>query len=352
MAAKSRRFYENQSEKPYGSRWVRPIVHTPKRWKAQLSTKHLKLAEQGNLKSVQCLIRECPDTLNQRGPHGRTLLFEAVRRNRVELAQWLLAQGADPSLTGSVNSESFVQLSPLAASVFYRRAELTSLLISHGAEDDVFRLTVRNQTKHVLRELRQHPELIHAEDPNDAIYFTPLMSFAIVGNSVGVANLLLERGFDVVPYSFQLLFLASHFDNRVLLDLLLRAGATPEPADASLWMASNKLDVLGTLIEHGLSANQRPYNDLTPLLYIARADKGTRLDKLKLVLDHGADVSATSYDGRTALHYAAVSGNLAACTLLLEAGVDPQACSETTPPAAQVARTKGFDEIATAIEQH
>ena len=103
------------------------------------------------------------------------------------------------------------------------------------------------------------------------------------------------------------------------------------------------------LVDSGLSPNQQPNGDLTPLLYVCRADKGTRLDKIKLLLELGADVSATSDNGRTALHYATMSGNYEACELLLDAGVNPHISGTEIRPAADLADQRGYSEIASLI---
>ena len=258
------------------SRWVKPLNVEPGHWKKQLAGKHLKLAERGDVDAVRELLEEHPEWLNKRGNHGRTLLWSAVRHGRLELVRWLIDQGADVNLTGCVNSESFVQLSPLAASEFYRRDEIFGLLETHGAVDDIFRYTFRVESNVVLDQIESEPKLLHAEDPHDEIYYSPLLSFAIVGGALELASSLIDRGFDVCKYSYQLIFIASHFGQSTMLDLLFSNGASTETADAGLWMATNDMSILRRLIKVGLSANQRPNGELTPLLYVCRADKGTR----------------------------------------------------------------------------
>ena len=346
------RFYEALAVPNSASRWAKPLDVEPGHWKQQLAGKHLKLAERGNIDEVQSLLDAHPDFLNKRGSHGRTLLWSAVRHGRLELARWLLDQGADVNLTGCVNSESFVQLSPLSASKFYRREKIYQLLESRGATDDVFRLAYQGKAKIVMDHLEREPSLLHAEDPHDEIYYSPLLTFAIVGRHLDLAKSLVRRGFDVNKYSFQLIYIACHFHEEAIIDLLFSNGASIENADAGLWMATDDIPLLKRLVDEGLSANQRPNGDLTPLLYVCRADKGTRLNKVQLLLDLGADVSATSNEGRTALHYATASGNLKACELLLDAGVDPHKSGPKVPPAAKLADQRGFSEIATLIRSH
>ncbi|MCY3859972.1 MAG: ankyrin repeat domain-containing protein [Gammaproteobacteria bacterium] len=331
------------------SRWVKPLDVEPGHWKKQLAGKYLKLAERGHVEEIRQLLDEYPEFLNKRGSHGRTLLWSAVRHGRLELVRWLLAKDVDVNLTGCVNSESFVQLSPLSACKFYRRKAIWELLEAHGAKDDLFRLTYRGNSDVVLHQLEHDPSLLRAEDPHDEIYYSPLMTFAIVGGQQELAKSFIGQGFDVSSYSFQLIYIAAHFDETAILNLLFENGASVESADAGLWMATNDISVLKRLVTEGLSPNQRPNGDLTPLLYVCRADKGTKLDKLKLLLELGADVTATTDNGRTALHYATMSGNYEACALLLDSGVDPHQTGLNVPEAADLADRQGFSEIATLI---
>lgn len=334
------------------SRWVRKLIAKPGDWKRQLPTKHLRLAARGRLDEVRSLVEHNPSLLNKRGSHGRTFLWTAVRYGQAEVMSWLLEQGADVNLTGCINSESFVQLSPLAASTFYNRAGYDKPLQAYGAIDDIFRSTLQGRTDVVLNQLDHSPELLFAEDPEDRIYHSPLLAFALVGGHLDLATAFIQRGFPVTDYSFQLLFIACHFGHSQFVDKLIANGADVSDSDASLWMTTNDTALLKKLIQHGLSANQRPNGDLTPLLYACRADKGTNLEKIQLLLELGANVNSTSADGRTALHYVATSNNYEACKLLLEAGVDPLCRTHKGQLASELAAQKGHDLIESLIKSY
>src|SRR4051794_26582548 len=90
---------------PVPQRWERPLDVPPGFWKRQLASKYLSIASRGDVTALNDLLAEHPDFLNKRGPHGRTLLWEATRRGRLAAVQWLVEQGADPDAMGAYNSE-------------------------------------------------------------------------------------------------------------------------------------------------------------------------------------------------------------------------------------------------------
>lgn len=331
------------SDDTFGRRWVRELDVAPGYWKKQLPGRYRRLAERGDLKGMQALLEDHPDWINRRGSHGRTFLFEAVRKGRHELVVWLLELGADMSLTGCYNSESLVQLSPLAAARFYGRTEMEQLLSARGARDDIFRAAFCGRVDFVQYSLGEDSTLINAEDPEDEIYYTPLLSFAVAGREGELAASLIEQGALIAPYSFQLLFIAAHMNDISMVQLLLDAGADPRVADAQLWMATDDMEILEILVASGLSANQSPYHGLHPLMYACRGDKRKNLAKVSRLVELGADLDAQSSDGRTAMHYAARVDNLEVVELLLAAGANAQIPNDEGQPAVDVARIYGHD---------
>ena len=303
-------------------RWAKPLEKYAGQWLQQLPGKYLSLAARGHLPELQDLIATHPDLLNRRGAHGRTFLFEAIRKNRVDTVNWLLEQGADIDLTGCYNIETIVQLNPLSAARWYGRPELADKLIALGAVNDPFRAAFNNELSALEAFLDEDPDLINAEDPKDPLNYTPLISFSVAGYHSRRGKKLLQLGASIQCYSFQLLFIAALRGNHTILKLLLEHGASPLRADARLWMASNDLSILKLLVASGLSANQRDYHGLSPLAYAARGDKGSHPDKLRLLLSEGAVINQAGAHDRTALHYAARAGFTEVVGLLLQAGAN------------------------------
>lgn len=333
-------------------RWVRPLDAPPGHWKKQLSGKLRDLAVKGKLDQLKQLIAADPHLLNKRGSHGRTFLFEAVRKNRFETVMWLLEQGANVQLTGCYNAESIVQLDSLTAASFYRRERLIEPLTQYGARRDVFRAAFVGDTEEVERFLRDDPTLLSEEDPCDDIYYTPLVSFCVAGGQLELLNSLVDRGASLQGYDAQLLFIAAHMGCSRTLAFLLEKGVSPATSDATLWMATSSIEDLRLLVNAGLSSNQCPYHGLHPLMYACRADKTLNFPKVRYLIDLGAEVNAVGPGGRTALHYASRGGSAKLCELLLDAGADKTLLDEEGRTPLDVARSFDKKEVVRILLSH
>jgi len=303
-------------------RWARPeVFHAPPGfWKQQLSGNLLKIATKKDITALKKLLKQLPDALNKRGSHGRTLLWEAVRAGRIDAVQFLIDAGADVNLTGCYNGESFVQLTPVCAARYYKQATIENVLRPISAAQDVFRLAWLGDEKAVQALLDQQPDLVNAEDPHDAIYFVPLIAFAMAGGHATLMQMLIERGAQLAPYSAMLLNMATSAGRIDWIDLLLEGGADIRAVFSGTLLG--EFDAVRHLIERGAPVNQAGFNGFTPLIFLARGDKGNRLDLMQLILAHGADVNATGPMNRTALHYAAAAGQAGKIELLLSHGAN------------------------------
>ena len=63
-------------------RWTKPLDVEPGHWKKQLPQKRLKVAAKDDVEGLRALLAANSLDLNRRGPHGRTLLWEAVRAGK------------------------------------------------------------------------------------------------------------------------------------------------------------------------------------------------------------------------------------------------------------------------------
>jgi ankyrin repeat protein len=326
---------------PAPQRWERPLDILPGRWKQQLATKYLRVAARGDLKALRQLLVVHPDFLNKRGNHGRTLLWEAARRGKLDAVKWLVEQGAELDATGCYNSESHVQITPFCAAIYYKRANIASYLHSQNPQLDIFRAAFLGDQLRVADQLTAEPDLLYAEDPFDSIYFMPLLAFPVAGGHAAVVDFLFQRGAAVGPYSAGLLRLAAMASRMDLLKLLVTHGADARVVDSSIFVATSDLSILQHLLRHGASATQPGKSGFPPLIYVARGDKAESPEKVQMLIEHGASINAIGPKGRTALHYASAAGHLHVITLLLDHGANPSIRDLRGDTALSLARAAG-----------
>jgi len=197
---------------------------------------------------------------------------------------------ASPALAGAraESGESAVLLS-----VYYGKDEVLELLLARAAPLNVFEAAAAGVREKVEKWLKQDARLAHAFSHDG---FTPLHLAAFFGR-VPVVELLLSRGAPVNEVS----------QNPSALRPLHSAVAHRHPQVA---------------------------------LEISRA-----------LLAAGADVNAVQQGGWTALHAAALHGNLPLVRLLLEAGAAAGAKNDTGQTPAALAMTKNHKQVAALLHE-
>ena len=109
------------------------------------------------------------------------------------------------------------------------------------------------------------------------------------------------------------------------------------------------------LIQHSLPFQINHYDEQGQTALHVAVQKNY-LDIVKVLLERGANINAfasdTSYTHMTALHYAALTGNIAATRLLLAWGANATLENGRFHTAATIAYQHNFVEVARAIERH
>jgi ankyrin repeat protein len=306
-------------------RWNRPLDVKPGHWKKQLPGKYLAIGAKGDLPMLQKLLAKHPEFLNKRGSHNRTLLWEAVRAGKLHAVEFLADCGADIKAVGCYNSESHVQISPYCAAQYYNRPAIATFLKSKKVAEDIFRLAFLGNQAAVVKRLTQDPTLLHAEDPTDEIWYIPLLSFAVAGGHIVLAEFLINSGAVVPRYSAQLFWLAAKQSRQDMIDLILAHGADIQAVESSVFLAVSDLALMRHLLEKGAPVNKTDAHGNTPLLYLIRKDKRARLDKLQLLFDFGLDVNIVGAQGQTALAYAQATSQSAVIDWLITHGASSAA---------------------------
>ena len=336
---------------PIEQRWIKPSVRDvePGHWKKQLPGKQLKVATRGKVGELERLLADNPDVLNKRGNHGRTLLWEACRKGRLEAVEYLLSAGADHRLTGCYNSESHVQLDCYCAARFYDKPDVAERLPNRGADLDIFRACFLGDNERIRDLVALNPSLVNREDPHDEIYTMPPIAFALAGGHLDVAQDLIDAGAKVADYSSLLVFLIGLLDRPAFIDPLIDAGLDLRATDASTFVASKSILCLSELLTRGAPPDPPGHGGYPPLIYLCRADKRGSLDKIELLIGHGADVNLTGPQGSTALHLAVRGGRLDVVSLLVRNGADTRLKDDDGNTPLDIAIGAGNHEIASIL---
>ena len=94
-------------------------------------------AGRGDLVTVRALVDEKPDWMHTVGSHGRTMLWEAAHRGKLEMVQFLVERGADVNICGCHYTPHRVEISPYCIAKLARRDKVAAYLLENGAEIDI-----------------------------------------------------------------------------------------------------------------------------------------------------------------------------------------------------------------------
>jgi ankyrin repeat protein len=186
-----------------------------------------------------------------------------------------------------VKSRTSHQVSPLMLSCYFKKPAVTSLLLKYADEISLFEAAAAGKFDVVAHLVYQHPDAVnyYAEDG-----FTPLG-------------------------------LACYFGHYEIARYLVLKGA-----DVNL-----------------------PSNNGFSVYPLHSAVAGNYTDIARMLIENNAQVNVKQQAGVTALHSAAQNGNVDLLILLLEHGADANIRMEGGKLPADVAREKGFAEIAEAL---
>lgn len=264
--------------------------------------------------------------------HGASQLLIASLRGKANSAEALIRHGAPVNtptiLPGSqASTHRFPQLpiTPLCAALAKRRFPVVQILHNHDAKYDIFTAAFLGDLSAVETALAQDPRLADAADPAcDVARITPLVHAVAMGR-LEVGQLLFAHGATVRGSGLRMLRLAANRGDLPLTALLLDHGVDPAPIGPGEWVTFP--EVADRLVTRGADVNRPPWAWIH-MSCTGNSGHKERPDLVAALLRCGADVQAR-YNGRTALHHLARAGFARAAELVLEAGADVNALSDS-----------------------
>ncbi len=291
-------------------------------------------AGRGDLETVRQLIDDNPAWIHTVGSHGRTMLWEAAYRGKLEMVKFLLERGADINLPGCHLSQHRLEITPYCVARHEGREIVADYLLQYGATIDIHTAAYLGDYDTVRSHLDNDAALVnstylqsvmlpagkpHTFEHREATWATPIC-YAIVGGNAAVVELLIFRGATIEPHSKLLLDHAVSEDRIEIVKLLLENGADPSQAPRSLDDGSEMRQLLKAYGVPPEDINAKNHMGWPPLVYACRGDKGEHPEDVQRLLALGADIDVRNYKGKTALHCAAKAGFLKVINLLIEAG--------------------------------
>jgi ankyrin repeat protein len=299
-------------------------------------------AGRGDLESVRQLVDDNPAWIHTVGSHGRTMLWEAAYRGRLEVVRFLLERGADINLPGCYHIQHRLEITPYCVARYEGRDLVADYLLQQGATIDIHTAAYLGDYDTVRSHLDNDRSLVNSGylqvvmlpsggpttfEHRETAWATPLC-YAIMGKNPAIVELLISRGAVIKRYSERFLDYATSDDRVEIAKLLLENGADPNKAPRILDDGSE----ISALFKHyGVppkDINAKNHMGWPPLVYACRGDNGEHPDEVQRLLELGADIDVRNYKGKTALHYAAKAGFLKVINLLIEKGATVDATDQ------------------------
>jgi ankyrin repeat protein len=269
------------------------------------------------------------------------LLGNAVSRNHLQRARWLLERGAHATAPHFYSKRNLHTEAVLGGNT-----ELAQLLVDFGAlpeqlqDAQAFQAAcMRGDRETARRLLAAHPEYLRFPGP---------LYRAAERDRVDAAEMVLELGVspDVEHGGWTALHSAAHDNSVRVAKLLIERGATIDMRDKKYH---------STPLGHAVWAGQHEMIDLLSgasrdVIALVRAGK---LERLRAVLAEDTSSAQATRDGRTALFFLSAPEERAVeiAELLLSRGADPKFTDADGLTAADAAAKSGLEELADVLRE-
>ena len=190
--------------------------------------------------------------------------------------------------------------------------------------------------------------------------FNPLADAVIKKDTVKIEQLL-QSGVDIntqhpTSGTTALMIASSYYYYDEMVAYLIRKGADVNMKDndgktSLLWAASNSLENAKVLLADGAKVNIAANDGMTPFLQatLGVSSGKVTIEMCELLRKNGANVNAAltrkNASGWTALHYAAVNGDIELVIYLVKHGAKVNKATSEGSSALFLAKMEGYDEI-------
>lgn len=299
-------------------------------------------AGRGDFDTLRSVLAEKPHWLRRIGSHGRTMLWEAAYRGRLEMVRYLADLGADIDACGCHFTPLLVDISPYCAARHKKRHAVAAFLLDRGAALDIHTAAYLGDVEAVRKYLADDPDLARAEKlQNDTNVRAATLHYAVAPGHAEIVSLLLASGADARPYGYFLVRFCIWRDRVDILAALLAAGLDPSTSEPPRSGIANPA-MVELLKAHGVDCGpDHAEGGWPPIVFQACGDRGGNVERVRRLIEVGADVNVRNHKGQSALHCAAKAGFADIVALLLEHGadVDAQDRQGETPLAAALRST-------------
>lgn len=293
-------------------------------------------AGRGDIEGVSKLLDDKPEWIHTIGSHGRTMLWEAAYRGKLEMVEFLLSHGADINLPGCHLSQHDIEITPYCVARYEGRDAVADYLLEMGANVDIQTAAYLGDFDTVKTLIEEDPNIINSGylqsvwlpsgNPHSVEYryeewATPLC-YAIIGGNIEIVKLLISKGAEIETQSELLLDHAVSDDRVDLVKLLVENGADPSKAPKKVEDNSEMSQLLKSYGNPSADINALDNMGWPRIVYVCRGDKGEHPEEVIRLLGLGADIDARSSKGKSALHCAAKAGFLKVIDLLIEKGAN------------------------------
>ena len=295
-------------------------------------------ASTGKLPALAAYLEERPEFEHLIGPHGRTLLWEAARKGKQDVVEFLAERGADLNAWGCYHRETTVEVSPWCIATLRKKRKTADWLAERATSWDVFSASRIGDLERVQSFVEEDPACVEREyvrkhrwNPYSA---RPIEN-AVAGGHLDIVRFLLEHGAQLHDRGGRLVRWAVWSESEELVELLIEAGADPLEAGLCDWATDPQWRAFAKRHAIPIDVDAPDNNGFPPIVDEARGnhnapDEPARIQEL---LDLGANVNVRDHKGKTALHRAAQAGFIEITKLLLAEGAELEArdLKEETP---------------------